>query len=582
MLLLQAKQIKKFFGDRLILHIPDLSVYEGDRIGIVGANGAGKTTLLNLLAGKIIPEEGSVQCLGTIRYFEQFGSGEESRAFPSADGRSLSQWQVKTKITQEQISGGEETRLRLAKTLSGPGNLLFLDEPTANLDGRGIKLLKELLMDTPTLLCISHDRDLLNQICSVIWEVTDASVREYPGNYENYEALKSAEREQQSLEYQLYMKEKKRLEEVYVKKRQAAERMTRLPKGMSPREARLRDFLTVSGRNSGGKQKSLNKSADNVKKRLEHMEVKEKPKSLPKVRINFSLTDPPQSKRILECRELYFSYENQTGAPSGDSRQGHPIFENASFTIKNRKKTAVLGDNGAGKTTLFGLMEAAFRQDEEGPFKEAVSSFTIAPKAFGGWLPQDFSWLKQDRTILENAMADSIQKEDAVRHALAGMLFKEDSLNKPASVLSGGEKMRLSFVKLFVSRANVLFLDEPTNFLDLPSIEALQRQVKEYEGTIVFISHDKEFIRRTADSLLFVENGSVRTFGGTYDQWEEDRQKKQEREQMKKAGGLSPEERMVLELRRAQLDGAIGKAASLEEKEVLSKEYWEVVRRLNS
>lgn len=565
MLLLRANNIRKIYGDRTVLEVDSLLVYRGDRIGVVGANGAGKTTLFDILAGTLVPEEGTVQRYGEIAYCRQFET-DMTRTFTVASGREERFWKVPQRAGEEHISatisGGEEMRRRLAEVFSGEKHLLLLDEPTANLDSEGVELLLNQLRQVESFLCISHDRELLTQVCSHILEVADGKLRMYEGNFTAYERQKQEERERAQREYEDYSQEKARLTAVYRQKREAAERMVKIPKNMTPREARLRDFLTVSGRNSSGKQKSMNRQADNVKKRLEHMDAKEKPKEIPVMRLAFEQTDPPESKRVLEVKGLTFGYGERL------------LFEEASFSLSNRKKTALMGPNGVGKTTLLRLLEQA-----------APDCIRLVPKARLGVLRQDFSQIDPTKTVLENALSDSVQQPSVVKSVLAGMLFGPDQWNKQAGVLSGGEKMRLAFVMLFVSAANVLFLDEPTNYLDLPSIEALERQLNEYEGAVLFVSHDREFVRQTAQELLILEDRRITRFAGGLSAYEEELQRRAEIRQRETGlaagtGGLTMEERMRLELRQAKLAGQLGHAPSLEEKERLEAEYWEVTRLL--
>ncbi len=571
MLLLRAENLKKIYGDRTVLEVRELTVYTGNRIGVVGANGAGKSTLFQILAGELEPEEGLVQRYGGIAYCRQFeeSSSDDAECF---------------------LSGGEEMRRKLAEVFAKERHVLLLDEPTANLDSEGIRRLLQQLGQVETFLCISHDRDLLTKVCTHILEVTEGKLHLYPGNYKDYEQQKREERDKAERDYEAYIEEKSRLQAVYRQKRESAERMVKIPKNMTPREARLRDFLTFSGRNSSGKQKNMNRAADNIKKRIEHMEVKEKPKQEALMRLAFERTDPPESKRVLELKDLTFAYGERV------------LFEQTGFSMSNRKRTALLGENGSGKTTLLRLLEEAYERDraEADTLCRKVSgsettqteyALRFVPKARLGVLKQDFSQIDPKKTVLENAMADSVQLPAAVKSVLAGLLFDPDSWGKKAAVLSGGERMRLAFAMLLVSPANVLFLDEPTNYLDLQSIEALERQLVGYGGAVLFVSHDREFVRHTAQELVMIEERRLVKFAGTLTEYEKEQERKAERK--KREGNQSlegsengqtaqkrEEERLCLELRQAKLSGMLGHAPSLEEKERLEAEFWEITKRL--
>lgn len=229
----------------------------------------------------------------------------------------------------------------------------------------------------------------------------------------------------------------------------------------------------------------MEKSATNVMKRIEHMDVKEKPKELPKMRPDFRLTNPPENPIVIRGEHITFGYND-----------GEPLYTDASFLIRNRSKVAILGNNGAGKTTLLNLILSQ-------------NQVSVVPGAKIGYLKQNLSGLDLQKTVLENIMDVSIQKEDIARIILARLLLSERDMKKKVGNLSGGERMKLAFAMLFVSDVNLLILDEPTNYMDLPSIEALESLLQEYEGTLVFVSHDMEFVKRIATEILIVEAGKV-------------------------------------------------------------------------
>ena len=580
MLLLRAEGIKKTYGDRVVLDIDDLTVYTGDKIGVVGANGAGKTTLFELLTGSLAPDEGRIECFGTVSYCRQFQNGttEEKAStennMQAANAKETSIWRTPDRINPDEISGGELMRQRLAEVFARESHMLFLDEPTANLDSEGIQTLVEQLRNVETLMCISHDRTLLDNICTSILEMSGGKTKLYVGNYQKYEQQKDEEKQKAQCDYEIYTKEKARLEAVYRQKRENAERMRKIPANMTPREAHLRDFLAFQGgRNSSSKQKSMDRAADNVKKRLEHMEIKEKPKNERVLHMDFTRTDPPESRRVLEVKELNFSYRENI------------IFEKVSFTLTNRKKTALLGPNGSGKTTLLSLLAKA--GDEE------IPEIRLMPKARLGILAQNMKQLDLNKSVLENAMVESVQFPAIAKNILAGLLFGPDDWSKKAAVLSGGERIKLGFAMLLLSSANVLLLDEPTNYLDLPSIKALENQLVQYEGTVLFVSHDRIFVQNTAEEILQIENRMIIKFSGTLKEWEQEQKRRRDWNISTRTENdnttdsarnrkRADEEKMLLELKLARLTGRLGHASSLEEKERMEAEYWEIVKKLKT
>ena len=263
---------------------------------------------------------------------------------------------------------------------------------------------------------------------------------------------------------------------------------------MTPREAGLRN--SISKHPKDAKAGRMEASAKNVLERLEHMEVKEKPRELPRMRPDFRLTDPPENAVVIRGEGISFSYEN-----------GGEIFRDASFQIRNKSRVAVVGENGAGKTTLLKLITG------EHPLEKG--SIYVAPKVAIGLLSQNMASLDCGKTVLENVMEDSVQKENIARTILARLLLSAQDMRKEAGVLSGGERIKLAFAKLFVGRVNVLILDEPTNYLDIPSVEALEEMFSEYEGVLVFVSHDETFIRACATEILEVRDGKIVPYLGT-------------------------------------------------------------------
>lgn len=391
---------------------------------------------------------------------------------------------VKELEGSKSVSGGEGTRLRLAELFSKESPLYLIDEPTSHLDAEGVEYLAQRLWSIETFVLVSHDRELLDAQCDSIIEIEHGEVNRYEGNYSSYLEQKKRAFERASFEYEQYIGEMERLTSAYRVKKEQAKNAAKKPRGMSSSEAKVRDFSSMR-RSPKGKAKGLERSAENIKKRMEHMEVKEKPKELPKIRPLFSLTDPPRNPVIMEAESLSFTYPN-----------GREIFRNAVFRLMRGSRTVLLGENGSGKTTLIRLIL-------EGKLIRTV------PKAKLGYLKQDLSDLDDTLTVLECAAETSVQSPTVVRNILARLLFTARDIEKPVSVLSGGERVRLAFARIFLSDANVLVLDEPTNYLDIPSVEAIQAMLAEYEGTMLFTSHDKTFVRAVATDALLIENKKI-------------------------------------------------------------------------
>lgn len=530
-ILLSANHIVQSFGERKILEFEKLNVYEGDRIGIVGGNGAGKTTLLNILSGELVPDEGAVIRSAPVSYFKQFRERAEQ-----ADLQKCRELGLTGKLSREHLSGGEMTRLGLA-AMDQDALLTFADEPTANLDADGVELCCRMLEQCSTLLLISHDRAVLNRLCTRIIEVRDGCLYFYTGNFNAYHEQREQAFKRQEFEYQQYRLEKSRLEKAARQRSQASQSVRKAPSRMGNSEARLHK------REAGEKMEKLDNARKTILSRLEQLEVKEKPRETAQVRIDFSLTDPPANREIVTGSHITFRYGK------------HLIFENASFSLPKGSKTALVGPNGAGKTTLMELIWSG------------APGIRLVPKAKIGYFKQSLDTLDFSKTVLENVMETSVQSENTMRGILARLLIRREDVFKKAGVLSGGERVKLAFAKLFGSPANLLLLDEPTNFLDMPAIEALQKMVEDYEGTVLFVSHDRTFSDGCATRILRIEDRKLISFDGNLADWENKQTESKPEQKM---------DQVLLELRLAEVISRLS-APNVPNKEELEKEFEQLI-----
>ena len=541
MLLLQASSIKKYYGDRLILGFDTLEIHSGDKIGVVGANGAGKTTLLQLLAGDIAPDEGAVTRRCPLSYIRQFADGSEAAS--PVDRRALRELGLADKPRPpDALSGGERTRLQIAAATGEQGLLLLADEPTANLDMPGVELLTERLLACETLVLISHDRALLDRVCNKILEVSGGALHAYPGGYSDYEALRKQADARAWDDYEAYASERTRLENALAERKSKARKVKKAPSRMGNSEARLHR------REATERSEKLNSAANAIQSRLDQLEVHEKPRELPQIKLDFSLTHPPASKNVLTGEHVRLAY--------GDN----VLLADGSFIIPNRAKTALVGPNGAGKTTLLNRVA-----DGDETIRQATGVRL-------GLFRQDFDQLNADESVLQNVLRGSVQSEMVARTILARLLLSAEDVHKPLRVLSGGERVKTAFAKLFVSDANVLLLDEPTNFLDIPAIEALQTMLAKYEGTVLFVSHDRRFVDAVADRLLMLENGRLQSFTGNLTAYER-------RGSAPPSAVLREGERLRLQMRLTQLLARLD-GCGANERQALEDDYARMLEEL--
>lgn len=533
-MLLQASNISKLYGVTPILSGINLQVLERDRIGLVGVNGAGKSTLLQILASEISHDEGQIfkakettigylpqnsglqsnltiwdemltvfepllQAERELRqmeadiadpaqatndkayqalleryalksdWFKDHGGYEiETRIRSVLHGMGFGQFAPDTLIST--LSGGQKTRLALARILLLAPDLLMLDEPTNHLDIETLTWLEDYLRNySGALLVVSHDRYFLDRLVTAIVEIERHQSRKYTGNYSRYIDLKAAEYESQL--------------KMYEKQQDEIERM----------EAFIQKNIVRA---------STTKRAQSRRKALDKMEVMDRPLGDLK-RASFSFEAEIMSgKEVLQVKDLSFAFE----------RGDNPLFQHVSFEMRRGEMIALIGPNGIGKSTLLKMLT--------NEFKPSSGTITWGTKVKIGYYDQEQSHLNPNNTILEEVWsAYSHLEEVRIRSVLGNFLFSGDDVLKKVSALSGGEKARVALAKLMLLRANVLILDEPTNHLDLYSKEVLESALLDYDGTLLFISHDRYFLNKMAERIIELHPKGAQHFLGNYDDY---------------------------------------------------------------
>lgn len=542
-MLLQATDIKKLYGVTTILGGINLQVLERDRIGLVGVNGAGKSTLLQILAGELTPDGGQIfkaketrvgylaqnsglqsdrtiweemlavfsDLTETERELRQMeieiadpGADHEDKAYKELLSRyaAKSDWfkdhggyEIETRIRSvlhgmgfggfppdtviSTLSGGQKTRLALARILLQAPDLLMLDEPTNHLDIQTLTWLEDYLRNySGALLVVSHDRYFLDRLANVIVEIERHQSRRYTGNYSRYIELKAAEYESQM---KLYEKQQDEI-------------------------ARMEAFIQ---RNIV--RASTTKRAQSRRKALEKMEVMDRPLGDLK-KANFSFEAEIMSgKDVLQVDGLSYAFE-----PGAE-----PLFRNVSFSLKRGETVALIGPNGIGKSTLLKMLT--------GDLSPASGTITWGTKVRIGYYDQEQSHLNPDNTVLEEVWSAFPHLEEVrIRSVLGNFLFSGEDVLKKIAALSGGEKARVSLAKLMLQKANVLILDEPTNHLDLFSKEVLESALLDYDGTLLFISHDRYFLNKMAERIEELNPEGIEHFLGNYDDYLEKKQELRE------------------------------------------------------
>ncbi|MBQ3078935.1 MAG: ABC-F type ribosomal protection protein [Clostridia bacterium] len=544
-LLLEAKNLSVSYGDQTVLNDISLSLYDGDRIGLVGENGAGKSTLINTLTNDIMPDTGFISRKSDIAYIAQ--KGDTRAEDEEIDARLLGVFTVQEK--RDGLSGGEYTRRRIAGALSHGAHILFADEPTVDLDEDGVGKLTKLLKEYDgAVVLVSHDRTLLDSVCTKIIELEDGAIREFPGNYSAYRSEKARRLQFERDEYAAYRAEEKRLKKLIQDEYEHAQKKQHLPGRMGNSEARLHKRETTNV------QKQIHKVRRGFESRLERLDEKKRPREEVSIKMTLGSADAITSRTAIRVKNLSVRFDDKK------------LFAGAEMTVPVNSRTALLGANGAGKTTLL---------------KHIVSgggSVSISPGVRIGYFGQNHKEvLDDDKTALENVRMGSGHDESTCRTVLARMNIRGDDVFKKTRVMSGGECAKTALAKLILSPANLLILDEPTNHMDIFTLEALEEMLSSYAGTLVFVSHDRRFVENTATRLCFIENMRIKTFEGNLHAYYELQKRENAGQEQKNL------ELMItsLEMQLANLAMRLSAPKKGDNPEKLNEEYFEIAARLN-
>lgn len=536
MSLVSMNNVKKYYSDRLVLDIDKFEILENEKIGLVGANGAGKTTLLKALTGNVEIDEGQIYLTDSYSYIKQNEYGDIS----ATDSKIKSILNAPDQF-EEYLSGGEKIKLKIANALQEQKELIIADEPTSNLDQEGISILEEMLKEYKgSIFLVSHDRKFLDSICNKIVEIENGKLKVYKGNYTTYLKLKAEERERQEFEFQQYISEKKRLEIAKIKKISASNSIRRTPKRMGNSEARLHKMGGQRGK------QNIDNNIKAIQSRIDKLEVKEKPKDINEIKIYIKDGMEIVSKNLVEVSNLTLSIDEKN------------LLNNAAFKIKRNKKIALLGENGCGKTTLIKEI-----------MKNNNPSIRINPKVKIGYFDQSQDTLLDEKSILENIKSSSSFDETFIRINLNLFGFKGDDVYKKVGVLSGGEKVKVALCKIILEDNNFLILDEPTNYLDIISMEALEKSLNNTDKTMLIVSHDRAFIDKVCDYIIEIKNQSIEEFNGSFSKFIEYKNNKT----FKNINKKNDEEILVLENKLSHLISMLCVETNSDKKEEYDKEY---------
>ena len=543
MIVLSCTNLNKSFGIDTILENVSFTVNEYDKVGIIGVNGTGKTTLFKILSGIYGYDSGDIylgkgveigyleqntnfHSEGTIfeevlevfkdliemetylrdlevkianessnpnskelekimneysnkleKFSELNGYGYKSEAKGVLKGLGFSDEDMDKKINI--LSGGEKTRVLLAKLLLKNPSLLLLDEPTNHLDSEAIEWLEVFLKQYKgTVIIISHDRYFLDQVVNRVFEIHNKKLRTYNGNYSKFIELSKVEKELELKKFEDQQKEIKKQEE------------------------------SIDRLKAYGREKHL-KRARSKEKMLDKVEVLDRPEMYrKKANIKFS-PSVSSGNDVLEARDISMGYGDRT------------LFRNLNLNIYRGEKVALIGPNGAGKSTLFKIIM--------NNLQPLTGSVKLGTNVHVDYFHQEQKTLNLDNTIIDEIWNDHPQlTQTTLRTMLGAFLFEDEEVFKKISTLSGGERARVAILKLILSNSNFLLLDEPTNHLDIDSKEVLEEALLNYEGTLFTISHDRYFLNTVIDKILVLDENGITEYLGNYDYYIEKKKQAQE------------------------------------------------------
>ena len=484
--LLHIRNARKSYGDQVLLDGAEAAIADDTKVGFIGRNGAGKSTLLRILLGQEELEVGEVTRskqlrVGYLRQHDPFQPGESALDFLMRDsgqpdwkcGEIAAQFELKGDYLEgsvKSLSGGWQTRVKLAALLLHDPNLLMLDEPTNFLDLRTQILLEHFLRDFKyAALIVSHDRGFLRATCSHTLELARGKLTMFPGKIDAFLQNREERREHD--------------------RRVNATTLTK--------QKQLEKFINSNRANANTASQAKSKAKQLQRLKLTEIEVDE-----PTVHIRAPIVEPRRGPAV-RCMDLAIGYPD------------HTVASGIGIEIEHGQRAAIVGDNGQGKTTLLRTLVGSL-PPMAGDFRWGHGC------KVGTYAQHVYTSLPEDKTVLEYLEHEALPgtTDQQILQVAGALLFRDTHTRKKIKVLSGGERARLCMAGILLSDFNVLVMDEPGNHLDVETVEALSQALIDYQGTVIFTSHDRYFMRRIATCVIEVRDGHVRNYNGDYEAYQ--------------------------------------------------------------
>lgn len=495
--MLTLTEISKSFEDKQILKNASLSLDNHEVVGLIGNNGSGKTTLLKIITGEIQPDKGNIQLgkeiIGYLPQFPIFGNLSvegflNSKIENPGDEYKIDMVTGKLGLsgvdkTQEanNLSGGQKTRLYLVSLLLSSPTVLLLDEPTNNLDMEGLAWLGDFISNFKgSILLVSHDRALLDEIVDRVIELENGQLKKYGGNYSFYREQKLLEKKAVLEKYQENLEEVKKLERLIIDKRERIKEISK-DKGRDHEKFERGFFKERTTKKAAGITRALHSQLERIGKLEKRSE---------RISYPFSFEGQIHSdKFILGTKNISKSY--------GEKR----VFNNITFAISGVQHIWLSGANGSGKTTLLNILVGKVEPDS--------GSVEVGNGVKIGYFSQEATQLNMSKTGIEELRATGILETDCFKYAMNLHLNPSD-LRKPISQLSRGQLSKLEFIKLLIGQNHILILDEPTNHLEVETREEVEEALKDYRGAILVVSHDRYFLEEIGINKGFeIKDGTL-------------------------------------------------------------------------